>query len=261
MQLEVITNVENVTRPTPILFVHGAWHAAWCWENFLPYFAQQGYASHAVSLRGHGASEGWDKIRWHSAAHGYVADVAQIAQTLPKPPILVGHSMGGYVVQKYLETHTAAAGILLASIPVSGLFGFGVRFGLRHPWLLLKVHLLLSPWHLVETPALMQDAFFSPQVSAEEIARHFAHLQPESFRMELEAMLFNLPQPDKVKTPILVLAAANDRVFSVAEEQATARAYGTEAEIFPDMAHDMMLEPNWQQVADRILSWLQERGL
>jgi pimeloyl-ACP methyl ester carboxylesterase len=261
MQLEVIANVKNETRPAPILFVHGAWHAAWCWENFLPYFAQQGYASYAVSLRGHGASAGRDKIRWHSAAHGYVADVAQIAQTLTKPPILVGHSMGGYVVQKYLETHTAAAGVLLASIPVSGILGFGVRFALRHPWPFLKAHALLNPWHMVATPELMHDTFFSPHVPAEEIARHFARLQPESFKMELETMVLNLPQPNRVKTPLLVLAGANDRVFSVAEEQATARAYGTEAEIFPDMAHDMMLEPNWQPVAERILRWLQEHGL
>ena len=121
--------------------------------------------------------------------------------------------------------------------------------------------MLLSPWHMVETPALMQDALFSPQVSAEDIARHFARLQPESFRMLLETMLLNLPRPDTVRTPLLVLAAANDRVFSVVEAQATARAYATEAEIFPNMAHDMMLEPNWQQVADRILGWLQERGI
>ena len=188
MQLEVIANAENATRPAPILFVHGAWHAAWCWENFLPYFAKQGYASYAVSLRGHGASEGREKIRWHSAAHGYVADVAQIAQTLSRPPILVGHSVGGYVVQKYLETHTAAAGVLLASVPVSGSLGFGHRFRQRHPWPFLKALMLLSPWHMVETPALMQDALFSPQVSAEDIARHFARLQPESFRMLLESM-------------------------------------------------------------------------
>jgi pimeloyl-ACP methyl ester carboxylesterase len=261
MQLEVIANAKNETGLTPILFVHGAWHAAWCWENFLPYFAQQGYPSYAISLRGHGASEGRDKIRWHSAAHGYVADVAQIAQTLTKRPILVGHSMGGYVVQKYLETHAAPAGVLLASVPVSGTLGFGVRFGLRHPWPFLKAQLLLNPWHLVETPALMHDTFFSPQVSAAEIAQHFARLQPESFRMVLETLLLNLPRPEKVKTPLLVLAAANDRVVSVAEEQATARSYGTEAEIFPNMAHDMMLEPDWQRVADRILSWLQEHGL
>lgn len=169
--------------------------------------------------------------------------------------------MGGYVVQRYLEQHTAPAAILLASIPVSGIFGFGVRFALRHPWPFLKAHLLLNPWYLVEKPELMHDAFFSPQVSAEEIARHFARLQPESFRMELESMVLNLPQPDKVTAPMLVLAAANDRVFSVAEEQAMARAYATEAEIFLDMAHDMMLEPNWRQVADRILDWLQEHNL
>jgi hypothetical protein len=43
--------------------------------------------------------------------------------------------------------------------------------------------------------------------------------------------------------------------------QATARAYGAEAHVFPAMAHDMMLEPGWQTVADRILAWLAERGL
>jgi pimeloyl-ACP methyl ester carboxylesterase len=261
MQLEVISNIKNEIRPAPILFVHGAWHAAWCWENFLPYFSQHGYAAHAVSLRGHGASQGRDNIRWHSAARGYVADVAQIAQTLTRPPILVGHSMGGYVVQKYLEIHTAAAGVLLASIPASGILGFGVRVGLRHPWPFLKAHVLLNLGHLLESPALMQAACYSPQVPAPEIARHFERLQPESFRMELETLFLDLPRPEKVRTPLLVLAAGNDRIFSVAEEQATARAYGTEAEIFPGMAHNMMLEPNWQQVADRILGWLQERGL
>jgi pimeloyl-ACP methyl ester carboxylesterase len=271
MQLEVICHLppDRASSLTPILFVHGAWHAAWCWENFLPYFADdlrsvvdhRGYAAYAVSLRGHGASAGRDGIRWYSAAHDYVADIAQVIATFSQPPILVGHSMGGYVVQKYLETHPAAAGVLLASVPVSGLFGFAVRFGWRHPWTFLKSQLLLNPWLLVETAELAQEAFFSADMSATEIDRHFARLQQESFRVELETTLFNLPRPQRVQTPMLVLAAANDRVFSVAEEQATARAYGTEAIVFPDMAHDMMLEPNWQQVANCILDWLQERGL
>ena len=184
-----------------------------------------------------------------------------MSPTLPHAPILVGHSMGGYVVQKYLETHQATAGVLLASAPVSGLFGFIVRFGLRHPWPLLKSQLLLNSWPLIETPELAQDAFFSLRMSAAEIARHVARLQPESLRVVFEMTLLNLPRPKQVKTPMLVLAAENDQVFSVAEEQATAIAYGTEAIVFPDMAHDMMLEPNWQQVADRILDWLRERDL
>ena len=38
--------------------------------------------------------------------------------------------------------------------------------------------------------------------------------------------------------------------------ESTARVYGVKAEIFPDMAHAMMLEPEWQRVADRIIGWL-----
>ncbi|MBI5715520.1 MAG: alpha/beta hydrolase, partial [Chloroflexi bacterium] len=47
MQLELITRQPaSNPRPTPLLFVHGAWHGAWCWaEYFLPYFAQHGYVS------------------------------------------------------------------------------------------------------------------------------------------------------------------------------------------------------------------------
>jgi len=66
VNLEVITEkaVSDV-RSVPILFVHGMWHAAWCWaEHLLPYFAQHGYASYALSLRGHGGSEGRDGHPW-----------------------------------------------------------------------------------------------------------------------------------------------------------------------------------------------------
>lgn len=38
-----------------------------------------------------------------------------------------GHSMGGYVVQKYLETHDATAGVLMASAPPQGAMGASLR--------------------------------------------------------------------------------------------------------------------------------------
>ena len=50
-------------KPTPLLFVHGAFTGAWCWdEHFLPFFAEAGYAAHAVSLSGHGRSRGRDRL-------------------------------------------------------------------------------------------------------------------------------------------------------------------------------------------------------
>ena len=60
---------------------------------------------------------------------------------------------------------------------------------------------------------------------------------------------------------MLVLGASYDGCFTVKEAHATARAYGIEAEIFPGMGHNMMLEPGWQAVAERIASWLTGRGL
>jgi pimeloyl-ACP methyl ester carboxylesterase len=262
MKLELISKLPTDRKhSTPLLFIHGAWHGAWCWENFLSYFSERGYEVHALSFRGHGNSEGRDGIRWYSVANDYVEDVEKVVKGLGQTPVVIGHSMGGYVTQKYLETHSAPAGVLLASIPVSGIFVMLMRFMRRHPWAALKTLFLMNPWYLVNSPELVKEGFFSDNFPDSEIARLFPYIQPESFRAALETTLFRLPRPRRVKTPLLVLAAENDRIFSVAEERATARAYGTEAIIFPNMAHDMMLEKGWQSVADKILEWLEPRRL
>jgi len=263
MRLEVITHKPKTSvHSTPILFVHGAWHGAWCWENFQPYFAERGYESHALSLRGHGESEGRDGIRARHRGADYVADVAQVASQLPRPPVLIGHSMGGYVVQKYLETQTAPAAVLLAPAPISGVLKFFVRVALRHPLSSLKAHLTWNGYALVETPPLAREAFFSAGLPQDDVNRHFARLGQESYRAGLDMALFALPQPRKVSPPpMLVLGAENDAVFTRAEIETTARAYNAQIEFFPNMAHDMMLEPGWQQVAERIIAWLKEKGL
>ena len=169
--------------------------------------------------------------------------------------------MGGYVVQKYLEKHTAPAGVLLASIPTIGIIGMLLRMLRRHPVSTLKALLLLNPWYFVSTPGLAKDYFFSDDYPDEKFLQYYSYIQSESFRMALEAAFLRLPRSGKIKTPLLVLGAENDRVFTVSEQRKTAQAYRTEAIIYPDMAHDMMLEQEWRQVADRILSWLKSRSL
>ena len=55
---------------------------------------------------------------------------------------------------------------------------------------------------------------------------------------------------------MLVLGAEQDGVSpSTKSKQPPART-GPEAEIFPGIGHDMMLEPGWQAVAEHIASWL-----
>jgi len=56
--LEVIDKGScSEAHPVPLLFVHGGWHGAWCWDDhFVDFFADAGYRAVAVSLRGHGTS-------------------------------------------------------------------------------------------------------------------------------------------------------------------------------------------------------------
>ena len=54
----------------------------------------------------------------------FVDDVASVANSLPEAPVVIGHSMGGFVVQKYLESHDAPAAVLVASVPPSGITKF-----------------------------------------------------------------------------------------------------------------------------------------
>ncbi len=237
------------------------WHGAWCWaEHFMPYFAQHGYATYALSLRGHGASEGKKNLRSVKLSD-YVADVEQVVTGMDRAPVLIGHSMGGMVIQKYLESHQLPAAVLMASAPPKGLLASTLRIARRHPLIFLKVNLTQSLYPAVGTPEMCKEVLFSPDMPGAQVEAYFKRLQDESYRAYMDMMLLNLPRLKLIDSPVLVLGAANDKAISPYEVEATAKAYGTQAEIFPDMAHNMMLESGWQAVADSILTWFEEKGL
>jgi len=260
MKLETITRTPKTqTHKTPLLFIHGMWHGAWCWnEFFLPYFAEQGYHATALSLRGHAASQG--KISGSSIAN-YVSDVEQVAKTFNTPPVIIGHSMGGFITQKYLQTNEAPAGVLLAPVPHFGVWPATGRVFMHSPLTLLKVMTQFRLRPAVETPTDARWALFSHSMPKKQMLKYFAKLDDESFRAYLDLLGLNLVNPKRVKAPMLVLGAENDAVISVKNVNATAKAYNTQAEIIPNMAHDMMLEKDWQSVAERILNWLMKKGI
>jgi pimeloyl-ACP methyl ester carboxylesterase len=251
----------TAAHPVPLLFVHGAWHAAWCWdENFLDFFADKGYRALALSLRNHGNS--YTKNRRTCSVADWVSDVESVAQTLSADPVLVGHSMGGFVVQKYLETHTAPAGVLLASMPVSGATRVLLRIMGRHPLRWARAWLSGKSLRALNTPQIARENFYSASTPEVDVMRYTELLDEEYVgRQSFDLTMLSLPKPQLVNTPLLALGAERDACFSKDEIRETARAYGTEAVFFPDMGHNMMLEPGWQAVAETIDGWLTDRGL
>ena len=270
MALEVLKHEATAKKTeTPLLFIHGAWHGAWCWDkHFLPYFAERGYTSYALSLRGHGNSTPKRALRFTSIHH-YVADVADVAAQIKaetgKTPVVIGHSMGGYITQKYLEKYDAPAAILLASIPIAGAIPFilrAFRFLPHAPLVPLRMLFTLRGYPLVRTPKLAQLMFFSEAMPLEEIEKLHPLLGDESLRIIPESSILARIHPKKVRpTKWLVIAAENDEVFTLKEQRHLANAYGTEAVIMPNIAHDAMLDIGWERVADYMLQWLGENAI
>ncbi|MGC4122334.1 MAG: alpha/beta fold hydrolase [Myxococcales bacterium] len=242
-------------RP-PLLFVHGAFMTAACWTRFLDAFAERGYPSFAVSLRGHGGSEGRAWLPWARLAD-FVEDVRSVARRLGPSTVLVGHSMGGMVVQKLLEAEPAPAAVLMASVPPSGLWGSALSMLLREPglWLQLAVASGLGPRFASATA--LRRALFSPEVSDEVLKPLFEQAQTESQGVLADLYWADLPIVSRVaRTPLLVLGASNDCFVPSLEVQRTARTYGADCQVIPNMSHAMMLEPGWAAVVDRIDAWL-----
>jgi len=262
MKLEIIHRRSNGhTKVTPLLFVHGKWHGAWCWdEHFLPYFADHGYDCTAFSLRGHAGSEGHEGLRWHAIAD-YVSDVEQVASTFEIPPVIIAHSMGGFITQKYLENHHQhPAAVLLTPIPPFGLWSTTFNILRERPLIILKSLATLKLYPVVETSEVARWALFSEDLPDDLLEKYYSQMQNESFRSYLDELGLNLVHTQRVQTPLLVIGAQDDTVINPWMVKRTAERYGTKAVIFPDMAHDVMLETGWEKVAERTLEWLEEKG-
>jgi pimeloyl-ACP methyl ester carboxylesterase len=258
MTLEVLSRLpEKATEKPPLLFVHGAWLAAWCWdEYFLPFFAGRGYPAYALSLRGHGKSPG---VLNAAGMADYVADLAEAVAALPAPPVLIGHSMGGGIVQKYLETREASGAVLLGSMPPQGMSAAFLDAWRRHPLRWLQANFSMSSKNLFDTPELCREFFFSAATPEPDIVRFMGKMNEESYRALFDMTLPNLAGPGKVTTPVLVLGGEKDVVIPPRDAQATARRYQTQASILPGLPHAMMLDARWRGAADGIEQWLAGR--
>ena len=250
----IIRRPANRIHQTPILLQHGAWHGAWCWEYWLDHFASLGYETHAISLPGHGTSSCHKgHINFYTLGD-YVDTLASEMDQISPAPVVVGHSMGGAILQKYLENHSLPGAVLLATLPASGMGRMLLRLMRRHPVAMCKGMLTLNLYHWVGTPELARDLFLGSD--AQSIDVHKLHKQLVRESVALPQLMFPFAKLNKTASPVLVLAGEKDVIFTLAEEKATAEKYKAECIVFKGQAHNLMLEPAWQQVADTIDEWI-----
>jgi pimeloyl-ACP methyl ester carboxylesterase len=233
-------------RP-PLLFVHGLGHGAWCWEHWQAEAAAVGYPTYAVSLRGHGNSPG--RLRTALLRH-YVDDVVATAASLPRPAVLVGHSMGGLVVQRALARYAALGAVLVAPVPAHPAVASLASIARRHPLDALRI---VGGGSLPLRPEYLFHELAGPHARA-----HADRCGGESAVVQYQLLLHRPAGPPLGSPPVLVLASPDDRLVPVRGVRSTAARYDAEMVEFPGMGHDLMLDARWREPLDTMLAWLQK---
>ena len=260
MQLEILADLptRNANVP-PLLFVHGAWHGAWCWkEYFFPYFSSQGVSCYALSLRGHGASEGMERIHSFSLSD-YVDDVLEVMKQLKEKPVLIGHSMGGEIVQRVAHAYPdkVKAVILLASAPPQGAtLPDQLLFLLTHVREMFQIN-LFNQGKSLQFPIQF---LFSKLLTVEEKEKFTKLLQPESqlVMRNLGKRFLPVPTESSPQLSMLVLGAKKDTIAREKTIRSIAKFYRTQPVIFPDIGHDMMLDNGWEKVVHVMHTFLRQ---
>ncbi len=250
-------NASARIRP-PLLFVHGGFCDAWYWEPyFLPWFASLGYATHALSLRGHGKSGGADSL-FVAGLDDYAADVERIAAQLDEPPVLIGHSMGAAVIERLLATRPVRAAALLAPIPPAGLFVVAGRLAAERPEYIMQMG-QLDPGRVTgEVLRALQPYYFSRNVRPEVLREAVRHIGSESPRALFDLSLrLHWQLQTRQGTPPLVLGVTGDRICTPDDVRSTAHHHGVEPVMVDGLAHMLMLDNEWERPARVLAAWLE----
>ena len=222
-----------------VVLIHGAWSRG---EQLAPAraaFEERGYTAHTPTLRYHDLPSREGAMRVASLSlSDYTDDLVAFVNSLDSPPLLIGHSMGGLVVQ-LVAARTRQAGVVAACPgPAAGTLGgtrTSLRMSLPH---VLRARSWTKPWR---PPTFEQFRRWIANTQTEDIAREiYDGLVGESGRYLWE-LLLAVPRLSKatvvdfaaVTGPVLVMGAEFDRIVPASVVRRTAARYqhGTSVQI------------------------------
>jgi pimeloyl-ACP methyl ester carboxylesterase len=262
----------------PVVFIHGLWLHSTSWQPWADVFRDAGYdpvipewpgvPGTVAEARAHPESQagvGIDEVIEHHA---------EVVAALPQPPVLVGHSFGGLVVQALLDRGLGRAGVAIDPAPIRGV--------LRLPPAQLRsaFPVLSNPANRGRAVSLTPGQFrasFGNALPEEEADRlHEQWTIPGPGKPLFQSALANVTPRGRSSTavdthraergPLLIISGGADRTVPDSVSRATFKLYGktaavTEFREFPDRGHSLTVDSGWTEVARAALDWLARQGI
>lgn len=253
-----------------ILLVHGAWVTPRSWANFKQLFEAKGYTvvvppwpfmdKPAGELQRH-PNPGLARQTIKGLVDYFEAQI----RALPTPPILMGHSFGGLIVQMLLDRGLGAAGVAIDAAPPRGVFPSAAAVRSALP--------ILSAWRgwrriLSMSFKSFSKTFANTLPSKEQQTIYEQQIVPAPGRIYFQAALgignvvhFNNPK----RPPLLLVGAEEDRTVTASMVRAMHRRHSrapssTDMMIFPSRSHWLIAEPGWEEVAEKALDWAEHHA-
>jgi pimeloyl-ACP methyl ester carboxylesterase len=264
------------TPDTSVLFIHGLWLHAKSWDRWIAKFRERGYDPRAPGWPGEPATVEEARLSPDLVADRGIDDLMQyvssLIKALPSPPVLIGHSFGGLLVEKLLGEGYGLAGVAIDPAQIKGV--------LPLPLAQLKAGFpaLGNPFNKHKAISLTEAEFrygFGNALSEEESNELFHEWSiPSPVRGLFEVALanFTFHPPSKVQTdnatrgPLLLISGTADHTAPDVTTRAAYKLYRhstavTELKQFEGRGHSLTVDHGWSEVADAILAWLDSQSL
>jgi pimeloyl-ACP methyl ester carboxylesterase len=264
------------TSPDTIVLIHGLWMTPRSWEKWIEHYEERGYRVLAPAYPGlevevEALNEDASPIEALTIP-AVVEHYEGIVGELDKPPILMGHSMGGLIVQILLDHGYGAAGVAIDSVAPEGVR----RVPLAQTRAAFPV--LRNPANRHRAVGFTPEQFhygFANTLSREdsdEVYERYHVPAPGSFIWA--AVLANFTPghqegyvnyDNDERSPLLLIAGGEDHLQPAAVSESNYKHYRhsnatTDYREFPGRSHYTVGQNGWEEVADYALEWAEEKA-
>jgi len=248
---------------THLVFIHGMYMNAPSWDAWRERAEAAGHTTSAIEWPGHEGSpkdlranppEVLKTLTFPELLDQHEREI----RAIDGPVTLVGHSIGGLLVQALLARGVGEAGVALCPAPPSGMMSLRADF-LRANF--PHTNALARRKPLNQSPKRFHYTFGNSLPRAESDALWDALCTPEARGIPLSTLTGGARiDASKVTVPLLVFGGANDHLIPESLARKVAKRYSTaEYRELPGADHLVCSEPGWESLSDAVLEWVAQR--